>query len=108
MTDRYMKYKEVKGIRFNLHAEKVVDDEVIAAKLEEEVILNSLYEYVKIESIGYCDGSKVAIYINDCKENDYVLLGDGLELAELSIRKIRVKLLDVFTDTINIQAVVMR
>lgn len=108
MTDRYMKYKEVKGIRFNLHAEKVVGDEVIAAKSEEEAILNSPYEYVKISSIGYCDGSKVAVYINNCPDSDYVLLGDGLELAELSIKKIKIKLLDVFTDEINIQAVVMR
>lgn len=108
MTDRYMKYKEVKGIRFNLHTEKVVDDEVIAPKLEEEVILNSPYEYVKIESIGYCDKNRVAVYINDCKEDDYILLGNGLELAELSINKIKIKLLDVFTDEVNIQAVLMR
>ena len=60
--DRFMKYNEVKGIRFTLTGDKP----------EDEIILDEQYEYVKIEDLQ--GASNIAVYINDAKEDDYVIL----------------------------------
>lgn len=94
--DRFMKYNEVKGIRFTLTEEN----------LEDEIDLKECYEYVKIEDLNGVNN--VAIYINNAAEEDYVLLKDTIEFQDIAIKKIKVKLLrEVFGQYI-VQAILMR
>lgn len=94
--DRFMKYNEVKGIRFTLTEEK----------LEDEIDLKECYEYVKIEDLRGVNN--VAIYINNADEEDYVLLKDTIEFQDIAIKKIKVKLLREMSGQYIVQAILMR
>ena len=94
--DRFMKYNEVKGIRFTLTEEK----------LEDEIDLKECYEYVKIEDLRGVNN--VAIYINNAPEEDYVLLKDTIEFEDIAIKKIKVKLLREVSGQYIVQAILMR
>lgn len=94
--DRFMKYNEVKGIRFTLTEEN----------LEDEIDLKECYEYVKIEDLRGVNN--VAIYINNAAEEDYVLLKDTIEFQEIAIKKIKVKLLREVSGQYIVQAILMR
>lgn len=94
--DRLMKYNEVKGIRFTLTEEN----------LEDEIDLKECYEYVKIEDLRGVNN--VAIYINNAAEEDYVLLKDTIEFQDISIKKIKVKLLREVSGQYIVQAILMR
>ena len=94
--DRFMKYNEVKGIRFTLTEEN----------LEDEIDLKECYEYVKIEDLKGVNN--VAIYINNASEEDYVLLKDTIEFKDIAIKKIKVKLLREMSGQYIVQAILMR
>ena len=94
--DRFMKYNEVKGIRFTLTEEK----------LEDEIDLKECYEYVKIEDLRGVNN--IAIYINNAAEEDYVLLKDTIEFQDIAIKKIKVKLLREMSGQYIVQAILMR
>lgn len=94
--DRFMKYNEVKGIRFTLTEEN----------LEDEIDLKECYEYVKIEDLRGVNN--VAIYINNAAEEDYVLLKDTIEFQDIAIKKIKVKLLREVSGQYIVQAILMR
>lgn len=94
--DRFMKYNEVKGIRFTLTEEN----------LEDEIDLKECYEYVKIEDLKGVNN--VAIYINNAAEEDYVLLKDTIEFQDIAIKKIKVKLLREVSGQYIVQAILMR
>lgn len=94
--DRFMKYNEVKGIRFTLTEEN----------LEDEIDLKECYEYVKIEDLKGVNN--VAIYINNAAEEDYVLLKDTIEFEDIAIKKIKVKLLREVSGQYIVQAILMR
>lgn len=94
--DRFMKYNEVKGIRFELSDEN----------LEDEIELKECYEYVKIEDLKGVNN--VAIYINNAAEEDYVLLKDTIEFEDIAIKKIKVKLLREVSGQYIVQAILMR
>lgn len=94
--DRFMKYNEVKGIRFTLTEEN----------LEDEIDLKECYEYVKIEDLRGVNN--VAIYINNASEEDYVLLKDTIEFQDIAIKKIKVKLLREVSGQYIVQAILMR
>ncbi len=94
--DRLMKYNEVKGIRFQLNDEKI----------EDEIELKECYEYVKIEDLKGVNN--VAIYINNAAEEDYVLLKYTIELEDIAIKKIKVKLLREVSGQYIVQAILMR
>lgn len=94
--DRFMKYNEVKGIRFTLTEEN----------LEDEIDLKECYEYVKIEDLRGVNN--VAIYINNAAEEDYVLLKDTIEFEDIAIKKIKVKLLREVSGQYIVQAILMR
>ncbi len=94
--DRFMKYNEVKGIRFTLTEEN----------LEDEIDLKECYEYVKIEDLRGVNN--VAIYINNASEEDYVLLKDTIEFEDIAIKKIKVKLLREMSGQYIVQAILMR
>lgn len=97
---RYMKYEEVKSIRLEY------DD---LNKLDKEIVLEDTYEYVKIELVrGF---GEVAVWINDCKEDDYIYLDNHvktIELAEIAVKKIKFKQLkDTYADNM-IQIILMK
>ena len=94
--DRFMKYNEVKEIRFTLTEEN----------LEDEIDLKECYEYVKIEDLRGVNN--VAIYINNAAEEDYVLLKDTIEFQDIAIKKIKVKLLREVSGQYIVQAILMR
>ena len=94
--DRFMKYNEVKGIRFTLTDEK----------LEDEIDLKEQYEYVKIEDLQ--GASNIAVYINDAKEDDYVILKDTIEFEDIAVKKIKVKYINNLGVDYTIQAILMR
>lgn len=94
--DRFMKYNEVKGIRFELSDEN----------LEDEIDLKECYEYVKIEDLRGVNN--VAIYINNASKEDYVLLKDTIEFEDIAIKKIKVKLLREVSGQYIVQAILMR
>jgi len=98
MNNRLMKYNEVKGIRFTLTKDKP----------EAEVVFDERYEYVKIEDLKSVDN--IAVYINDCAEDDYVLLHNSIEFQDISVNKIRVKFINNLNINYNytIQAILMR
>ena len=94
--DRFMKYNEVKGIRFTLTGDKP----------EDEIILDEQYEYVKIEDLQ--GASNIAVYINDAKEDDYVILKDTIEFEDIAVKKIKVKYINNLGADYTIQAILMR
>ncbi|MFR1823081.1 hypothetical protein [Clostridium saudiense] len=94
--DRFMKYNEVKGIRFTLTGDKP----------EDEIILDEQYEYVKIEDLQ--GASNIAVYINDAKEDDYVILKDTIEFEDIAVKKIKVKYINNLGVDYTIQAILMR
>ena len=94
--DRFMKYNEVKGIRFTLTGDKP----------EDEIILDEQYEYVKIEDLQ--GASNIAVYINDAKEDDYVILQDTIEFEDIAVKKIKVKSINNLGVDYTIQAILMR
>ena len=94
--DRFMKYNEVKGIRFTLTGDKP----------EDEIILDEQYEYVKIEDLQ--GASNIAVYINDAKEDDYVILKDTIEFEDIAVKKIKVKYRNNLGVDYTIQAILMR
>lgn len=91
-----MKYNEVKGIRFTLTGDKP----------EDEIILDEQYEYVKIEDLQ--GASNIAVYINDAKEDDYVILKDTIEFEDIAVKKIKVKYINNLGVDYTIQAILMR
>lgn len=94
--DRFMKYNEVKGIRFTLTGDKP----------EDEIILDEQYEYVKIEDLQ--GASNIAVYINDAKEDDYVILKDTIEFEDIAVKKIKVKYINNLGVDYTVQAILMR
>lgn len=94
--DRFMKYNEVKGSRFTLTGDKP----------EDEIILDEQYEYVKIEDLQ--GASNIAVYINDAKEDDYVILKDTIEFEDIAVKKIKVKYINNLGVDYTIQAILMR
>ena len=89
--DRFMKYNEVKGIRFTLTGDKP----------EDEIILDEQYEYVKIEDLQ--GASNIA-----AKEDDYVILKDTIEFEDIAVKKIKVKYINNLGVDYTIQAILMR
>lgn len=94
--NRLMKYNEVKGVRFTLTSDKP----------EDEIILDEQYEYVKIEDMQ--GASNIAVYINDAKEDDYVILKDTIEFEDIAVKKIKVKYINNLGIDYTIQAILMR
>lgn len=94
--DRLMKYNEVKGVRFTLTGDKP----------EDEIILDEQYEYVKIEDLQ--GASNIAVYINDAKEDDYVILKDTIEFEDIAVKKIKVKYINNLGVDYTVQAILMR
>lgn len=94
--DRLMKYNEVKGVRFTLTGDKP----------EDEIILDKQYEYVKIEDLQ--GASNIAVYINDAKEDDYVILKDTIEFEDIAVKKIKVKYINNLGVDYTVQAILMR
>lgn len=91
-----MKYNEVKGVRFTLTGDKP----------EDEIILDKQYEYVKIEDLQ--GASNIAVYINDAKEDDYVILKDTIEFEDIAVKKIKVKYINNLGVDYTVQAILMR
>lgn len=96
--DRLMKYNEVKGVRFNLNAEH----------LEDELILTDPYEYIRIERLKNIANYDIAVYINDAKEEEYIVFEDSITFEEIEVRKVRIKLLNVMPGKSEIQVMLMR
>lgn len=96
--NRYMKYREAKGVRV----------ELTNTKKEEEILVDN-YEYVRIENLSDCY-KKIAVLINNAQEEDYIIVDEVLELAEINIKKLRFKVLDngAVLDKYNVQAILMR
>ncbi len=91
-----MKYNEVKGLRFTLTGDKP----------EDEIILDEQYEYVKIEDLQ--GASNIAIYINNAKEDDYIILKDTIEFEDIAVKKIKVKYINNLGVDYTVQAILMR
>ena len=94
--DRLMKYNEVKGIRFTLTVDKT----------EDEIILDKQYEYVKIEDLQ--GASNIAVYINNAKEDDYIILKDTIEFEDIAVKKIKVKYINNLGIDYTVQAILMK
>jgi len=93
-----MRYNEVKGIRVNLTTDD--NDKVIS--------LEDSWEYIKVEELQDLAKSNIALYINDAKEEDYILFNRSIVFEEIEVKKVRVRLLNGLTDTYNIQLILMR
>lgn len=96
--NRQMIYNEVKGIRVNLTTDD--NDKVIS--------LEDSWEYIKVEELQDLARSNIALYINDAKEEDYILFNRSIVFEEIEVKKVRVRLLNGLTDTYNIQLILMR
>lgn len=96
--NRQMRYNEVKGIRVNLTTDD--NDKVIS--------LEDSWEYIKVEELQDLAKSNIALYINDAKEEDYILFNSSIVFEEIEVKKVRVRLLNGLTDTYNIQLILMR
>lgn len=96
--NRQMRYNEVKGIRVNLTTDD--NDKVIS--------LEDSWEYIKVEELQDLVRSNIALYINDAKEEDYILFNRSIVFEEIEVKKVRVRLLNGLTDTYNIQLILMR
>ncbi|CUN58564.1 MULTISPECIES: hypothetical protein [Clostridium] len=96
--NRQMRYNEVKGIRVNLTTDD--NDKVIS--------LEDSWEYIKVEELQDLARSNIALYINDAKEEDYILFNRSIVFEEIEVKKVRVRLLNGLTDTYNIQLILMR
>lgn len=96
MNNRLMKYETVKGIRFTLTKDKP----------EAEVVFDERYEYIKMEDL--CGTNNIAVYINDCAEDDYVLLRDTLIFEDIAVNKIKVKFINNLGIPYQVQAILMR
>ncbi|MDU7455131.1 hypothetical protein [Clostridium saudiense] len=96
--NRQMRYNEVKGIRVNLTTDD--NDKVIS--------LEDSWEYIKVEELQDLAKSNIALYINDAKEEDYILFNRSIVFEEIEVKKVRVRLLNGLTDTYNIQLILMR
>ena len=96
--DRMMKFNEVKGVRINLTEEH----------LEEELVLNGTYEYVKIEGIKSIANYNIAVYINDAGEDEYIVFEDSIAFEDIEVKKVRVKLLELIKDNQEVQVTLMR
>lgn len=95
--NRLMKYNKVKGVRFQLTEEHS----------EDEIVLNRACEYVKIEGIRSLANYNVAVYINDAKEDDYIVFGESVSFEDIEVKKVRVKLLDAMMEQ-EVQVTLMR
>jgi hypothetical protein len=93
-----MRYNEVKGIRVNLTTDD--NDKVIS--------LEDSWEYIEVEELQDLAKSNIALYINDAKEEDYILFNRSIVFEEIEVKKVRVRLLNGLTDTYNIQLILMR
>ncbi|WP_195958804.1 hypothetical protein [Clostridium saudiense] len=96
--NRQMRYNEVKGIRVNLTTDD--NDKVIS--------LEDSWEYIEVEELQDLAKSNIALYINDAKEEDYILFNRSIVFEEIEVKKVRVRLLNGLTDTYNIQLILMR
>ena len=96
--NRQMRYNEVKGIRVNLTTDD--NDKVIS--------LEDSWEYIKVEELQDLARSNIALYINDAKEEDYILFNRSIVFEEIEVKKVRVRLLNGLKDTYNIQLILMR
>ena len=96
--NRQMRYNEVKGIRVNLTTDD--NDKVIS--------LEDSWEYIEVEALQDLAKSNIALYINDAKEEDYILFNRSIVFEEIEVKKVRVRLLNGLTDTYNIQLILMR
>lgn len=96
--NRQMRYNEVKGIRVNLTTDD--NDKVIS--------LEDSWEYIKVEELQDLAKSNIALYINDAKEEDYILFNRSIVFEEIEVKKVKVRLLNGLTDTYNIQLILMR
>lgn len=96
--NRQMRYNEVKGIRVNLTTDD--NDKVIS--------LEGSWEYIEVEELQDLAKSNIALYINDAKEEDYILFNRSIVFEEIEVKKVRVRLLNGLTDTYNIQLILMR
>lgn len=88
-------YNKVKGIRAVLTPQEK----------EKEIMLDENFNYLRLEVKESC---QVALLVNDSAEEDYVLVDDNVELRDLSINKVRVKLLEVARDEVNMQLIFMK
>ena len=71
--NRQMRYNEVKGIRVNLTTDD--NDKVIS--------LEDSWEYIELEDLQDLAKSNIALYINDAKEEDYILFNRSIVFEEI-------------------------
>ena len=91
-------YNEVKGIRVKLGITEGIEK-------EKEIILDEDFTYLRLEVEEL---HPVALYINNAGEEDYILVRDSIELRDLSINKVRLKLIEVGRDEVNMQLIFMK
>ena len=88
-------YNEVKGIRAVLTPQEK----------EREIILDEAFTYLKLEIKKYC---QVAMWVNNSEEEDYILVDNSVELRDLSINKVKLKLIEIGRDEVNMQLILMK
>lgn len=94
MADRYMRYDKIIGKQVQL----------LPADKEKTIVLDETWEYIKVET-----DREVALYINDGQaEDEYILVKRNLELTEIGVRKVKLKLLKIESDEVNIQVILMK
>lgn len=97
MRNRHItQYNQVKGVRVQLG---------VTEGIEKEIIFDEDFTYLRLE---LKESSPVALLINNSKEEDYILVTDSVELRDLSINKVRLKLIEIDRDEVNMQLILMK
>lgn len=99
------KYRSYKAIRFNFYPQR----NELEAKLENEIILDEKYDYIRVEYIDCCYRN-VELYLNEADDDNYIsLVNDTFELKDIAISKIRAKLPSVLSnEDVTIQIILMK